>query len=675
MFPVLPPAVRLAMKRLAQIAVTFILFSLCNALAVNFEIENGVSILFPATAISILACMYFGAWASVGIVLGTIVTPWSADQSITLLLISGVISALEGVIPRVVFRLRRDLHADLRDMKSLLAFLLFGTIVNTGFSAIAGNLLVVPHPVGIRIVPHEVFVWWIADFAAALLVATPILAFGGALAARWRHDHSGQPRSITNTLQIVTVVILLGFATSFAIRTYLLNRLEDDRLEQQRAWAAAEEVLSEMHSNFMRAAFVTREEPAALRKVAQAHARNDSYIGALQRLFAPTHDLSDAFPRVAAATNTWFASAERSLQSSQPTANANEGAAHTAGREIDKLHEMSDRANAKAWMLYSIKRRKIMLVANLIDALVFFGLILASATLLLRVSRPFKQIRAAITSMREGERLDSKRIDSPYLEFRSLAEALEETAGELLQREEELKQQTARALAASQHKSDFLAKMSHELRTPLNSIIGFTDLLKEQEETIARNKRLAFLENVNGSAQHLLNLINDLLDLAKVESGKMKMHFENVDLRLAIRNTVASTTPLFTRKNQQVEMAMPEEPMMVRADVSRVEQVLLNLLANANKFSPEGDRITIRSGAAVRGWRVDVTDHGIGISAEDQSRIFDEFEQLHRRGPNSNGTGLGLALAKRFVEAHGGEIEVASVPGGGSTFSVTLPRA
>ena len=114
---------------------------------------------------------------------------------------------------------------------------------------------------------------------------------------------------------------------------------------------------------------------------------------------------------------------------------------------------------------------------------------------------------------------------------------------------------------------------------------------------------------------------------------------------------------------------------MVRADVSRVEQVLLNLLANANKFSPEGDRITIRSGAAARGWRIDVTDHGIGISPEDQSRIFDEFEQLHRRGPNSNGTGLGLALAKRFVEAHGGEIEVASVPGGGSTFSVTLPRA
>jgi two-component system CheB/CheR fusion protein len=122
-------------------------------------------------------------------------------------------------------------------------------------------------------------------------------------------------------------------------------------------------------------------------------------------------------------------------------------------------------------------------------------------------------------------------------------------------------------------------------------------------------------------------------------------------------------------------MMLPDEPMMVHADVSRVEQVLLNLLANANKFSPEGDKITIRSGAADRSWRIEVIDHGIGISAEDQHRIFDEFEQLHRRGPNSTGTGLGLALAKRFVEAHGGVIEVASALGSGSTFSVTLPKS
>jgi signal transduction histidine kinase/integral membrane sensor domain MASE1 len=670
----LPPAVRQAMKRVAQIAVTFALFSFCNAIAVNFEIEKGVSILFPATAISILACMYFGAWAAIGIVLGTIVTPWSADQSLTLLLISGIISAVEGVIPWAVFRLTRDLHSDLRDMKSLLTFLLFGTVVNTGFSAIAGNIFVVSHPAGVRIVPHEVFVWWIADFTAALLVATPVLAFGGALAARWRHDPAGRPRTITNTLQIVTVVILLGFATSFAIRNYLLNELEDERLEQQRTWARAEEVLTEMNANFLRAAFVNRDDPGALRKVSEAHARNDGYVASLEHLFAPARELADAFPRVAAATSGWFVRTERSLETGQPVP-GDEIVAHQVGREITSLHEKSDRANAKAWTLYAAKRRKIMLVEHLVDGLVLLGLILATATLLLRVSRPFAQIRDAIAAMREGERLDAKRISSTYLEFRSIADALEETANELAQREEELRQQTARAVAASQHKSDFLAKMSHELRTPLNSIIGFTDLLKEQEGVIDTKKRLAFLENVNGSAQHLLNLINDLLDLTKVESGKMKLHFENVDLRRAIANTVASTAPLFTRKKQLIEMMLPEEPMMVHVDVSRVEQVLLNLLANANKFSPEGDKITIRSRAADRSWRIEVVDHGIGISAEDQHRIFDEFEQLHRRGPNSTGTGLGLALAKRFVEAHGGVIEVASSLGSGSTFSVTLPRS
>src|SRR5438874_1138209 len=261
------PAVRQVAKRFAQIGVTFLLFSFCNAIAVNFEIENGVSILFPATAIAILGCMYFGVWAAIGIILGTIATPWSSDQGAAVLIVSGVISALEGLIPVFVFKWRRDLDPDLRDMKSLLVFLLFGNVLNTGFSAIAGNLFVVKHAAGTLFNSHEVFVWWIADFTAALLFATPILAFGGAPTARWRHNRSGQPRTISNTLQIVTVVILLGFATSFAIRTYLLNRLEDQRLEQQRSWTTAEDVLNEMRANFLRAAFVSRSDPAALRKM------------------------------------------------------------------------------------------------------------------------------------------------------------------------------------------------------------------------------------------------------------------------------------------------------------------------------------------------------------------------------------------------------------------------
>ena len=138
------PSLRAAFVRAAQIVATFLVFAFFNAIAVYFEVETGVSILFPATAISILACMYFGVWAAIGVILGTIATPWSASITPQQLMISGLLSAAEGLIPYYVFRLRRDLTPDLRDMKSLVAFLLFGTIANTGFSAIAGNLLVVP---------------------------------------------------------------------------------------------------------------------------------------------------------------------------------------------------------------------------------------------------------------------------------------------------------------------------------------------------------------------------------------------------------------------------------------------------------------------------------------------------------------------------------------------------
>ena len=546
---------RAALIRAGQVALTFALFSIFNALAFHFEIEPGVSILFPATAISIVSCMAFGWWAAIGVVLGTIATPWDANASFSMLVVSGVISAIEGMIPWLVFRWRRELSSDLRDMRSFVAFLVFGTIVNTGFSAIAGNLFIVGHPSGVRLVWHEVFVWWIADFTAALLLATPALAFGNALLSRLRSTDrpERQPRTITNALQILAVIVLLGFATSMVIRTTLLNRVD-------------------------------------------------------------------------------------------------------TGTTID------------------VKHTRVRMAVALVDAFVFLILVLASATLMLNISRPFAQVRAAINAMRDGKAIDPKRIESGYLEFRSLADALGETQDELRRRESELRLQTERAIAASKHKSDFLAKMSHELRTPLNSIIGFSDLLAEQEATIESEKRIAFLENVSTSARHLLGLINDLLDVSKIESGKMKMHFEDVDLRRSIQNSVKSTAPLFVRKRQQVIVSVPDEPMMAHADPSRVEQILLNLLSNANKYSPEGKKISVVSAVNDGAWRIEVRDNGIGISSEDQHRIFDDFEQVYTRGPNSSGTGLGLALVKRFVEMHGGQVEVESRVGEGSTFAVIFPR-
>jgi signal transduction histidine kinase len=671
----LPPVVRTGLIRISQIGVTFALFALLNALAVHFEVENGVSILFPATAVAIVACMYFGVWAAIGIVLATFATPWSPNADFEGLFLSGLVSACEGMIPWLVFRLRRDLYTDLRDMRSFLVFLLFGTVINTAFSAIAGNLLVVSHTTS-GIVWREVFVWWIADFTAALLLATPILAFGGNLGAKLRTDRQeAQPRTIVNALQILTVIILLGWGASFAIRLYLLDRLEVDRLAQQHTWSEAATVANRMHSNFLRAAFIERDDPHALAALESARATNAEHITKLQALLrnvAP--ELQRALPPIASATANWFA-AQREVLAGKRSDIGGEESAHLTGRSILALRSMMERGDQKAWLNFSIKRRRIMFVTTLVDVFVLVILLLASATLLLNISRPFAQIRGAIAAMREGATFESRSIDSRYLEFRSLAETIEETATELRRREEELRLQTERAIAASKHKSDFLAKMSHELRTPLNSIIGFSDLLIEQDDVITTQKRIAFLTNVSSSATHLLALINDLLDIAKVEAGKMPMNFEEIDLRNAIVNTVMSTAPLFGRKGQEVELDLAPEPMLVRGDQSRVEQVLLNLLSNANKFSAAGEKITIRTSATDDRWQIEVADRGIGISVADQQRIFSDFEQVYNGGLHPGGTGLGLALAKRFVEAHGGAIDVRSAVGEGSVFRVTLPRS
>ncbi|HYR27704.1 MAG TPA: histidine kinase dimerization/phospho-acceptor domain-containing protein, partial [Thermoanaerobaculia bacterium] len=599
------PGTRAALVRAGQIALTFGVFAFFNAISFHFEIESGVSILFPAAAISIIACMRLGVWGAIGVILGTLVTPWGPVTARQLVL-SALLVTAEGMIPYLVFKFRRDLSDDLRDMKSLVVFLIFGTVVNSAISAILGNLLVVEQPPGVTLVWRQVFVWWISDFTAALLIATPVLAFGGTLLHK-RTDE--RPRTIGNALQIVTVIILLGFAASFAIRTYLLNRLEQERLDQQQAWIEAQETLNRMHGNFLRAAFIDPNDPAAAIKLDAARRTNEDYFRAIQTATAgASEELSRELPLVGAATTHWFESAKAAIDGST---------AHQTGRRILALRGMMDRANAAAWRDFMATRRKIMLVAALVDAIVFSILILATTTLLYTISRPFAQLRAGIRGIREGVPFDAARVDSRYLEFRSIAQTLEETASELRRREEELRLQTEKAIKASRHKSDFLAKMSHELRTPLNSIIGFSDLLSEQEATITTTKRLGFLENVAGSARHLLKLINDLLDIAKVESGKMKLHLENVDLRMSIASTVASIQPLFVRKKQEVEIVTPDEPMIARADAGRIEQVLLNLLSNANKFSPEGETIVVSGGAEAGMWRIEVADRGIGISSAD----------------------------------------------------------
>jgi signal transduction histidine kinase/DNA-binding response OmpR family regulator len=227
--------------------------------------------------------------------------------------------------------------------------------------------------------------------------------------------------------------------------------------------------------------------------------------------------------------------------------------------------------------------------------------------------------------------------------------------------------------AANQAKTEFLTNMSHELRTPLNAIIGFSDLMGREQATGDRRTIPAqWIDHVHTSGRHLLDLINDLLDLAKVEAGRMEMRLEPLDIADVVSSAVSSLRPLMIRKRLQLTTEVP--PLIISADRMRVRQILDNLLSNAIKFTPEGGRMMISATRADDGIRLTVADTGIGIAQPDHGRVFDEFQQVGEGAGHVAGTGLGLALTRRLVHAHGGKIELESELGHGSRFTITLPR-
>jgi signal transduction histidine kinase len=227
--------------------------------------------------------------------------------------------------------------------------------------------------------------------------------------------------------------------------------------------------------------------------------------------------------------------------------------------------------------------------------------------------------------------------------------------------------------AASRHKSEFLASMSHELRTPLNAIIGFSQVLRERMFGDVNAKQEEYLDDILVSAYHLLSLINDVLDLSKVEAGQIELDIAPFSLRETLESGVVMVRERASDEGVRVELSAESAIDPVEGDARRVRQVVFNLLANAVKFTPEGGAVDVSACRLNGEVRVSVSDTGPGIAPEDRERIFEEFQQTDVGLDVGEGTGLGLALSKRLVELHGGRIWVDSEVGAGSTFVFTLP--
>jgi signal transduction histidine kinase len=238
----------------------------------------------------------------------------------------------------------------------------------------------------------------------------------------------------------------------------------------------------------------------------------------------------------------------------------------------------------------------------------------------------------------------------------------------------EIEEKSHQLEIANQHKSAFLANMSHELRTPLNAVIGFSQMLAARYFGDLTEKQAEYVDDILASGKHLLSLINDILDLSKVEAGRMELEAADFDLRAMLGNTLTLVSARAQRGGVALRLDIDPALGTWRGDERKLKQVVLNLLSNAVKFTPAGGQVCIAARLLDGSAQIAVSDTGVGIAAQDLDLIFEAFRQVganpaHKR----EGTGLGLALARRFVELHGGSIRVESAPGRGSTFTVVLP--
>ncbi len=330
-------------------------------------------------------------------------------------------------------------------------------------------------------------------------------------------------------------------------------------------------------------------------------------------------------------------------------------------------------AEAFAPLYASLARTGLLLLAGLALA------VGASLYVARRMVTPIHAIQTGAALFATGK-LDQRieirtgdELEALAKEFNDMAKQLQESYASL---ERKVEERTNELEIANRHKSEFLANMSHELRTPLNAIIGFSEVLQERMFGDMNEKQAEYIDDIHGSGKHLLSLINDILDLSKIEAGRMELDLTRFHVPSAISNALTLMRERAGRHFVTLSSRVDEQIGEITADERKFKQILLNLLSNAVKFTPEGGKVDVRARRLDGAVEVAVADTGIGIARDDYAAVFEEFRQLGKDyTKKSEGTGLGLALTRKFVELHGGTIRLESEPGKGSTFTFTLPDA